>query len=348
MPKPVSKPVFKLMRSARRHVLAAMASLAVFASLSSPIAAQELRLRMAHVAPPQTTYQEAAIRFADRLKVLSKGSMSVEIIPGGTLGDLGQLWVQTRTGSLDLHLIDVSAMVAMREARAFSVMWAPFLFRDQDHLHRFLGSDLFKEMMAGVEKETGVVYLGVAGDRPPRALSTKDKAVRQPADLAGLKIRTPEHPMIISAFRAWGATPTPIRASELFVALRSGVVDGQDNGSIDFLGAGYGDVQKNYTRLDYIHSVVGIWMAGQKYAALSDQQKAWIRQATAEAGIAGRAAHAVQMQEAMAKIAAQGIAVTEPDIAAFAAASQAVVLENEGKLWPAGLFARIRAIGATP
>jgi TRAP-type transport system periplasmic protein len=172
--------------------------------------------------------------------------------------------------------------------------------------------------------------------------------VRTPADLAGLKIRTPEHPVIISAFRAWGATPTPIRASELFVALRSGVVDGQDNGSIDFLGAGYGDVQKSYMRLDYIHSAVGIWMAGQRFAALSDQQKTWVRQATVDSGIAGRATHAAQMQDAMAKIAAQGIAIVEPDIAAFTAASVPVVTENEGKLWPAGLFARIRAIGTTP
>lgn len=334
-----------MIRSSIRRIL--LGAFAAMPFLAAPAGAQEVRLRLAHVAPPQTSYQEAAVRFADRLRALSNGTMSVEIIPGGALGDLGQLWVQTRAGSLDLHLIDVSAMVAMREARAFSVMWTPFLFRDQDHLHRFLASDLFKEMMTGVERETGVVFLGIAGDRPPRALTTRDKPVRTPADLAGLKIRTPEHPIIIATFRAWGATPTPLRASELFVALRSGVVDGQDNGSIDFLSAGYGDVQKSYMTLDYIHSAVGIWMAGQRFAALSDQQKAWVRQAAVEAGVAGRPVHETQMRDVMARMAAQGITVVQPDVAAFAAASRSVVMENEGRLWPAGLFDRIRAIGAS-
>src|SRR5258708_23734298 len=182
--------------------------LAAVGSVASPLAAQEVKLRLAHVATPQSTYEEAGVGFADELRKLSGGAMTVDIVPGGALGDLGKLWVQNRQGSLDLHLIDVSAIVAMREARAFSALWAPFAFRDQAHLYAFLATDLFKDMMAGVEKDTGIVYLGIAGDRPPRALSTASKPVVKPADLAGQKIRTPEHPVGVATFKAWGAIAT--------------------------------------------------------------------------------------------------------------------------------------------
>jgi TRAP-type C4-dicarboxylate transport system substrate-binding protein len=329
----------RIMRSAFATSL-----LAVVASIASPLAAQEIKLRLAHVAPPQSTYQEAAVRFADELKKLSGGAMTVDIVPGGTLGDLGQLWVQNRQGSLDLHLIDVSAIVAMREARAFSALWAPFAFRDQAHLYAFFATDLFKDMMAAVEKETGVVWLGVAGDRPPRALSTASKSVVKPADLAGQKIRTPEHPVVVATFKAWGAIATPLKASELFVALRSGAVDGQDNGSIDFLAAGYADVQKIYVPIDYIHSAVGIWISGQRWRQLDDRQQGWLRDATRKAGEDGRRLHDAAMAAAMKGIVDKGVTVTKPDIGAFREASKPVIAEFEGKLWPAGLYEKIGAV----
>jgi TRAP-type transport system periplasmic protein len=327
-----------------KHLLTAacLAGATVVGSLAAQ--AQELKLRLAHVAPPQTTYQDAAVRFADNLKTISGGKITVDIIPGGALGDLGQLWVQTRTGALDLHLIDISAIVAMREGRGFSVMWAPYLFSDQAHVHRFLASDMFKTMMANVEKETSVVYLGDVGDRPPRALTTGSKVVNTPTDLAGLKIRTPEHPVIVGTFKAWGAVPTPIKASELFVALKSGLVDGQDNGSIDFLGAGYGEIQKAYMPIDYIYSSMGVWMAGQKWQALTEEQRGWLKAAAAKASADGRKLHADAMKAALDKIAASGITVAKPDIAAFRKASESVITEFEGKMWPAGLYGQIRDI----
>lgn len=326
-------PFKTLIRSA-----AAAAALSLAAAAAQ---AQDITLRLAHVAPPQTTYQTAAERFAANLSALSGGSMAVEIIPGGVLGDLSQLWVQTRTGALDLHLIDVSATIAMKEARPFLVMWTPFLFSDQDHFHRFMASDTFGDMMADVEAQTGVVYLGLAGDRPPRALTTAETPVRTPSDLAGLKIRTPEHPMIIGAFEAWGAAPTPIKGSELFNALKTGLVDGQDNGVIDFIGAGYAEAQGHYIPLDYIHSGVGIWMSPQRWASLSEEQQGWVKQATEQAGVEGRALHAAEMEAAMAKLDELGVTVTQPDRDAFLYAREGIIGNMEGKMWPEGLAAEI-------
>ena len=257
------------------------------------------------------------------------------------MGDLGQLWAQTRAGAIDLHLIDIAATVAMKEARPFLVLWTPFLFKDQAHFHRYVESDLFKTMMGDVEGKTGLVYLGYAGDRPPRALTTAKTPVKTKDDLAGMKIRTPEHPMIIGAFKAWGANPTPIKASELFTALKTGLVDGQDNGVIDFVGAGYADAQKFYMPLDYIHSGVGIWMSGSKFDGLTDEQKGWVKEAAAKAGADGRAIHEKLMSENMGKLSGLGVTVVEPDISTFEFAREAIAGNMEGKVWEKGLTEKI-------
>ena len=319
-------------------------TLAAAAMLAAPATAQEVTLRLAHVAPPQTTYQSAAERFAAGLSEMSGGTMAVDIVPGGTLGDLSQLWVQTRTGALDLHLIDVAAMIAMQEARPFLVLWTPFLFEDQDHFHRYMQSDTFARMMGEVEEATGVVWLGLAGDRPPRALTTAETPVRTPADLAGLKIRTPEHPMIIAAFEAWGAAPTPIKASELFQALRTGLVDGQDNGGVDFVGAGYAEAQGFYMPLDYIHSGVGIWMSPQAWERMSEEQRGWLEAAATKAGEDGRAVHEAEMADALARLPDLGVEVVEPERGAFLGVREGMVGEMDGTAWPEGLAAEIEGL----
>lgn len=321
------------------------AALALVAALAAtPARADTVELTLGHVAPPQTTYQDAATRFADRLAELSGGTMTVNIVPGAALGGLAELWAQTRSSSLDLHLIDIGAMIAMKEARQFLVMWAPYLFRDQDHFHRFVDSDVFADMMSKAEAETGVVYLGYVGDRPPRVVTTKDTVVTTPDDLKGLKIRTPQHPMIIGAFEAWGATPTPLGAAELLIALKTGVVDGQDNGLIDFVGAGYAEANKQFAPIDYIHSGMGVWMAPEKWAAMSEEQQGWLKQAAADAGAAGKEIHAQMMEDNFAKLDELGVSVSEPDIDAFKAAVEPMVEGMSGKAWPEGLHESISGL----
>ena len=314
---------------------------AALAVAAPPAQAQDVTLRLGHVAPPQTTYQDAAERFAAALDELSGGTMAVDIVPGGALGNLGQLWVQTRTGALDLHLIDLGALVALQEARSFAVLWLPFLFEDQDHFRRFAASETLARMMGEVEAATDLRYLGLAGDRPPRALTTGATPVRTPDDLAGLKIRTPEHPMIVAAFEGWGAAPTPLPASELFTALRTGLVDGQDNGVLDFVGAGYAEVQAQYMPLDYIHSGIGIWMGGPTWARMTDEQRGWLGEAAERAGDDGAAEHDAAMADAMAGLAALGVTVTEPDRDAFRPVADGLAESMDGDAWPEGLAGEI-------
>lgn len=322
----------------------AISAISVCTLAATAAYAETVKLTLGHVAPPQTTYQQAALRFANNLKELSGGTMTVDIVPGGALGSPPEMWVQTRTGSLDIHLIDIGAVIMMKEAKPFLVTWAPFLFRDQAHFHRFLTSEKFSAMIADVEKQTGVVYAGFVGDRPPRVVTTRETPIKSPADLKGLKIRTPGHPFIIGAFKAWGATATPLKASELFLAMKSGLVDGQDNGAIDFVGAGYTEVQKTFTPINYLRSGVAVWFSPQRWASLNDEQKGWIKAAALKAGEDGKAIFERQMAEAMNKIKELGITVSDPDLGAFREGVAGMISGMDGKAWPAGLYQEINGL----
>lgn len=305
--------------------------------------AADVSLTLGHVAPPQTTYQDAAVRFADKLSELSGGTMSVNIVPGGALGGLGELWAQTRSNALDLHLIDIGGIIAMKEASPFLVLFAPYLFRDQDHFHAYVESDVFKNMMQDVEEKTGVVYLGYVGDRPPRVVTSKTP-VTTPDDLKGLKIRTPQHPFIINTFKTWGAASTPLGAAELLISLKTGVVDGQDNGVIDFVGAGYADANKFFAPIDYIHSGIGVWMSPEKWAEMNTQQQTWLKEAAEYAGVVGRDVHVEQMKSAFEALEEKGVTVTEPDLDAFRSSIEPMVTGMDGKAWPEGLYATISGL----
>ena len=306
--------------------------------------AQDVTLTLGHVAPPQTTYQDAALRFGAALGELSGGTMAVDIVPGGALGAMPELWAQTRSSALDLHLIDIGGVIAMQEGREFLVIWAPYLFADQDHFRRYVESETFADMMGRVEEATGVKYLGYAGDRPPRIVTTAEMPVTVPADLEGLRIRTPQHPFIISTFEAWGASSVALSGAELLISLQTGVVDGQDNGVIDFLGAGYAEANAYVAPIDYIHSGIGIWMSPDRWAAMSAEQQGWLTEAAARAGMEGRDIHDAQMAESYATLSELGVTVTEPDLDAFREAVAPMVGGMDGNAWPEGLYETISGL----
>jgi TRAP-type transport system periplasmic protein len=319
---------------------------AVICAALLPFAAQaaETTLKLAHVAPPTSSYQTAAERLNAQLKTLSGGTMEIEIVPGGTLGGLAQLWAQIRAGTLDMHLIDVGAISVLKEARMMSAVNMPFIFRDQAHWRKYLESPLFVEMMAEAEKSANIKFVGYLGDRPPRALTTQKTPVHNIDEIKGLKIRTPAAPVYIEAFKAFGATPTPIQPAEMYAALQTGLVDGQENGIIDVVAAGYVEVQKYFMPLDYIQSGIGVWISGKRWASLSAQQQGWLLEAAKKADAESRVAYDKELADAIAKAKAKGMIFVDIDRSGFEKAAAGLIAAKDGKDWPAGLADRIRAI----
>jgi len=327
-----------------RTTLLGLAMAGALAALPATAGAADVTLKIAHVAPPTSSFQINAERFGKHLRELSGGKMDVEIVPGGALGNLVQLWAQLRAGSLDMHVIDIGAILPMKEARHFFIVTMPYLFRDQAHLHTFLDSDVFAQMMGKVETDTGIKFLGPLGDRPPRALSTRETKVTTPAEMKGLKIRTPLNPAITEVFKAWGASPTPVKGSSLYQSLQSGLVNGQENGIDAVVQAGLTEVQKYFMRIDYMRSSIGLWISGAKWKSLTEEQRGWVMAAAKAANEEARAAFPAEEAAMFAEAKSKGMTIVEPDIAAFKAAGRPIVDAWDGKRWPKGLYDKIHAM----
>lgn len=305
---------------------------------------QNQALRMATTIPVTGDMHRQAQDFVDNLKQLSGGKIQTEIFAGGVLGSTPQLLAQLRAGKLDFMFGDSNSPAMTKEGGAFNVMLAPFLFRDQEHYHRFLASDLYRSMVSAFEKEFGVICVGTLSDRSPRLIATRNRAVRTPEDLKGLKIRLPPVPFVQDLFRSWGATPTPLRGEEIYDALQTGLVEGDDNGFDRIFEAGLHEVLRYITPIDYVRSSVGIFMSAAAWNRLSEQERDWVRKAAETVTEKNRLTYDQRMEMWRQQAIAQGIEIVEPDMESFRRTARAVVQEYDGKSWPAGLYTKIQEI----
>lgn len=318
-------------------LLAATLALAPFA------AGAETTFRMAYVAPPPV-WGPIADRFAKHVAEKTKGEIKIQSLGGGQLGNLPQNYAGLKTGQIDMMLADTGTLALARGGRDFNALFAPYVFRDHAHFKAFMGSAAFRAMLAVAEKEGGFRYVGYVSDRTPRQLTTSKTKVMSPADMKGLKVRVPETPTILAVFKAWGASPTPVAAAELYLAMKQGIVDGQDNGFDAIAGAKYYEVQKYAIRIDYIHSGLMVLMAADKWSKLAPAQQKAMSEAAAETeGWASKMTWDVA-QKSMALLKEKGMEIVEPDLAPFKKAAADALAQLDGKLWTKGTIEKIQAV----
>ena len=199
-------------------------------------------------------------------------------------------------------------------------------------------------MLAPVEKEAGFKYVGYVSDRAPRQLTTSNRKVLKPEDMKGLKVRVPETPTILEVMKAWGASPTPIPAAELYLAMKQGLVDGQDNGFDAIAGAKYYEVQKYAMRIDYIQSGLMVLIAADKWARLTPaQQKAMTDAAVETEKWASKMTWDVAAKS-LDTLRAQGMEIVEPDLGPFRKTADDVVKKFDGEMWSKGTLQKIQSV----
>jgi tripartite ATP-independent transporter DctP family solute receptor len=306
-------------------------------------AAAETTLKMAFVAPPPV-WGPIADRYAQIVAAKTGDELKIQSFGGGQLGSLPQNYAGFKTGQIDMMLADCGSLALAKGGKDFNVLFAPYAFRDQQHFRAFMQSPLFREMLAKAETEGAFKYVGYVSDRAPRQLSTSKTRVTTPADLKGLKIRVPETPTILQVFRAWGAAPTPIAAAELYLALKQGVVDGQDNGFDAIAQAKYYEVQKYVTKIDYVQSGLMVLVSADRWARLTPaQQKALLDAVPETEGWASKMTNdgAAQSIDVLRK---HGMEIIEPDLAPFRKLAAESLAKFDGDLWSSGLRERIQAV----
>lgn len=325
-----------LTRAARAAMLAAM--------IAAPAAATaETRLRISSPAPPTEILSTSMEVFKAILEATAPGAFDVSTHPGGTLFKQGTEIPAMQRGNLEMNTLatfEVSQFVP--ELSAYN---AGYLFTSYDHMKRVWSSGIGDDYKAAVLDRMGVriladCYLGT------RQVSINEvRNVKTPADLSGIKLRMPGAPDFLLLGRGLGVDPTPMAMSEVYLAMKSGTVDGQDNPLTITKAAKLDEVTKEVVLTDHMVQNVFYAIAEPVYAAL---EPALQEKLAAAAGAACAWNDTMRLADEARQIAAfeaAGIVVSRPDMAAFQASMQAVY-EAEGKLaeWPADLLAAIAAL----
>lgn len=275
----------------------------------------QLVLKLGHSLDTGHPVHKAMEFMKTRLEELSGGTMTINIYPGSVLGSETQCIEMLQNGSLAMTKTSAAAMENFIPEMA--VFGLPYIFRDEDHYWKVLNGPIGKELL---EKGQSKFLYGLCYyDAGSRNFYTKDKPIRTPDDLKGLKIRVMNSKTAMAMVSALGGSPTPIAWGELYSALAQGTVDGAENNPPSFTSNKHYEVCKNFT-LDGHTRIPDILMMSTKvWDQLSPQQQKWVQQAANESSDFERKLWQKKTVEALEQAKKEGVTVYKVDTGAFAA-----------------------------
>jgi TRAP-type transport system periplasmic protein len=181
--------------------------------------------KLGHLAPTDDPRHEVLQAFADQIEEGTNGEVTVELFPNSTLGSERELFEQAQAGITEMSLV---GSIVANFYPAWSIVDMPFLWQDREHLLAFVNSEHAQAWSDDMAEELGVEML-IFLERNPRILTSRQKPVRSVEDLQGMKIRVPNVNVYTDTWRAFGVEPAPMPASDFYLALQLGTIDGMEN-----------------------------------------------------------------------------------------------------------------------
>lgn len=208
-------------------------------------ATKTFTLKMGHASTTESTRHKALLVFEEYVEKESEGRLQIEIYPAGTLGNESDMIEAMKLGTQEMFVGGVFAS----QTPMLEIYLMPFFFPTQADLMKVSRSELGEKIMATAE-EYGIKMLAV-GDGGSRQITNNKRPIKTPADMVGLKLRTPPIESIIKSMEALGANPVSIPYGDTYMALKTGVADGQENPLANIGDMKFFEVQKYMTMIDY-------------------------------------------------------------------------------------------------
>lgn len=267
-------------------------------------------------ANPNDAHGKAQKVFKETLEDLSGGNMTVECYDSGTL--YGQDTEHDALKNGDVDLIYSSASWLTDGSPWVSMFTAGYVFQSYDHMTTVLNGEIGQDMFQKVADEQGILPLGAYYLGTRQVSLSEDKHINVPADLNGINLRMPNSDAWVFLGKAMGTNPTPIGFNDLYLALQTGTVDGQDNPLPTVKSAAFYEVQKSISLTNHLVDSVWPTMNMDTWNKLTDTQKAWLEEAI-EAGRKACDETNLQVEsEVIDFLKAEGLSIYEADVATFA------------------------------
>ncbi|MEN8122194.1 MAG: TRAP transporter substrate-binding protein [Bacteroidota bacterium] len=270
-------------------------------------------IKLAHSLDQTHSVHRAMVYMAERLAEKSNGKLTIQIYPGGQLGSERGALELLQIGSIGITKVSAAVMEGFVDE--FKVLGLPYLFENKEHLFAVLDGQVGEKLLKTGEDIwlRGLCFY----DAGSRSFYTKDKPIRKPADLNGLKIRVMKSISAMNMVEALGGSPTPISWGELYTALQSGVVEGAENNPPSFYLSHHYEVCKYYS-LDEHTTVPDIVLISKiVWDKLSEQEQKWLQEAADESAVYQRKLWAESEKESLKAVKDAGIEIIYPDKSKF-------------------------------
>lgn len=273
-------------------------------------------LKFAHHYPMDHPHTLGCEMFKELVEERSKGEIEVQLYPNNQMGNSHQIFENLTLGSLDIILTDPGAP-AFANIPLWDIVMGPFMYRDYAHAYKVAHSPMMKQMYDELEKKLGITVIDPIWFYGFRHITTAKTPIRVPDDLKGLKIRTPEIPGFIKAIEVIGGSPTPLSFADLYLALKQGVVDGQENPVGVIYSNKYYEAQKYINLTGHILSKNTVYMSTKVLQKLSAENQKIILEAIDEAGRYNDKLIEQSEKETLGMLEKNGMTVITPDVEVF-------------------------------
>jgi tripartite ATP-independent transporter DctP family solute receptor len=329
----------------RPALLATVVALVASLALGSPLAHAQgkvdpLTVKFAHAGSKTHPYSVGIEKLTPILEKNSGGAIKLQVFCCAQLGSERELAESARLGTINMTSVAAEGALPawVPELQVFGL---PFVIRDRAHVYQVLDGPIGKEFETKLRAQ-GLETLGW-WELGFRNMTTRNKPVRTPEDLKGLKMRVQEAKVWLGFMRALGALPTPIPFGELYSALQQGVVDGQENPIVTITSMKFYEVQKQVGLTEHTYTALPVMASKKWWDTLKPEQQKVIA-ASIKASVAEqRAAVTAQVDEGVKLLKSQGVTITEVDKAKFVAATKDVPALVADQV-PAALVQRIRDV----
>lgn len=302
----------------RWRLLAGFMAMAVSTGLGGTAFAQ-VEIKFGHVGEPGSLFAQSAEEFAKRANAKLGSKAKVVVFGSSQLGGDKELIQKLKLGTVDMAL---PSTVMSSEVDVFGMFEMPYLVKDRKHMGR-IEKDVFWPALAPAAEQKGLKVLAV-WENGFRHITNSKHPIVGPDDLKGIKLRVPEGKWRVKMFQAYGANPSPMKFSEVFVALQTGVMDGQENPFTQIYSAKFQEVQKYLSLTGHVYTPAYVTVGARKFASLPEDVRKILDETAKETQPFVYATAAKEETDLLNKLKGAGMQVNEANKDAFVKASKPI------------------------
>jgi tripartite ATP-independent transporter DctP family solute receptor len=309
-------------------------------AVALPAGAAKLTMNIGSTYGPDAPVHFGLEKFKELVEQRSNGEMAVQVHVGGAMGGEREVFEAMSSGGLEMGAMG-SGDVAIFYPK-WMVYEVPYALRDADHFWKFWNGPLGKEVNDMILKERGVQTVGIVY-RGARWV-TANRPVKTPADLKGVKLRLPEIKSWVEIWKSVGAMPVVVSFPEVYMALKTGVAEAEENPLESIWSYKYYEAQKYLIGTRHVYAAAKYQVSKKWLETLTPDQQHLILTAWKDATDYANKLAVPFEKKLVGDLQAKGMTVIEPDIAAFRTAVQPAMAELDKTFWVPGLYEKVEAI----